>query len=144
MGWGLGYDDRLQRDVGYAVPAYCDHPGCSEEIDRGLSYVCGDAPHGGERGCGMHFCKKHLHYSRRCSQRCFRCHTGGWSFPVKPDHLRWLRWKATHSSWGEWRREHLRDLAKKRGSFEWYSRPSNRRRYWELFARGQVNNERKS
>ena len=136
MGWGLGFDDRLQRDVGYSVPAFCDHPGCSEEINRGMAYVCGNDIYGGEYGCGMHFCRKHLYGSRRCSQRCFRCHTGGWNFPIKPDHPRWLRWKAIYLSWVEWRREHLLYLAKQRKALNWYSRPKNRKRYWELFARG--------
>ena len=55
MGWSLGYDSNWNRDIGYGVPAYCDHPYCNEEIDRGLSYVCGDALYGGDRGCGLFF-----------------------------------------------------------------------------------------
>ncbi len=45
MGWSLGHDNRwgkFGRDIGYGVPAICDHPGCNAEIDRGLSYVCGN------------------------------------------------------------------------------------------------------
>ncbi len=44
MSWAVGFDETWQRDIGYGVPAYCDHPGCMAEIDRGLSYVCGGEP----------------------------------------------------------------------------------------------------
>src|SRR4051812_7048849 len=26
MGWSIGYDSNWQRDIGYGVPAFCDHP----------------------------------------------------------------------------------------------------------------------
>jgi len=64
MGWAHGID-HLGRDVGYAVKATCDQDGCDEQIDRGLSYVCGGAPDGGEHGCGLHFCGQHLSYAWR-------------------------------------------------------------------------------
>src|SRR6185437_10124168 len=65
MGWGLGYDSRWKRYIGYGVTAYCDAPKCNEEIDRGLSYVCGaQEPYGGDNGCGLYFCSKHLFYHR--------------------------------------------------------------------------------
>lgn len=54
MGWSIGYDSKWKRDIGYGVPAWCDHPGCIEEIYRGLSHVCGGEPYGGERGCGLY------------------------------------------------------------------------------------------
>lgn len=41
MGWSIGFDSNWNRDIGYGVPAFCDHPGCTAEIDRGLAYVCG-------------------------------------------------------------------------------------------------------
>ncbi len=53
MGWSIGSDG--DRDIGYGVPAECDHPDCTAEIDRGLSYVCGGDPYGGEYGCGLFF-----------------------------------------------------------------------------------------
>lgn len=54
MGWSIGYDERWKRDIGYGVPATCDHPGCEEKIDRGLSCVCANQqPYGGEHGCGL-------------------------------------------------------------------------------------------
>ncbi|HEV7521417.1 MAG TPA: hypothetical protein VGP89_09990, partial [Candidatus Angelobacter sp.] len=63
MGWSLGFDSNWQRDIGYGVPAYCDHPKCNKKIDRGLSYVCGGEPYGGELGCGLYFCSEHLGWS---------------------------------------------------------------------------------
>ena len=62
MSWALGYDSQWMRDIGYGLPAYCDHPGCMAEIDRGLAYVCGSEPYGGEHGCGLYFCDKHLRF----------------------------------------------------------------------------------
>ena len=44
MGWAVGFDNNWNRDIGYGVPAICDFPGCGEEIDRGLGYVCGGGP----------------------------------------------------------------------------------------------------
>ncbi|SKY97920.1 Uncharacterised protein [Mycobacteroides abscessus subsp. bolletii] len=119
MGWSIGYDGSLGRDIGYGVPAYCDHPKCCKEIDRGMSYVCGDEPFGGEHGCGMHFCDAHLDYSYtpdgmddllnengECyPRRCERCISSAPRFDVKPDHPTWINWKLMHPSWGQWRTE---------------------------------------
>jgi hypothetical protein len=33
MGWSVG-EGKDGRDIGYGVPALCDHPDCSEQIDR--------------------------------------------------------------------------------------------------------------
>lgn len=132
MGWEIGYDDRWGRDVGYGVPAQCDHPGCDVLIDRGLSYVCGADMYGGDMGCGLFFCDKHLFYSLPENEDqffedyeedesrdapegafvCERCHD--WkerdayegtyeSFDPKPDVEEWCYHKATDSSWAEWR-----------------------------------------
>lgn len=110
MGWSLGYDDRWNRDVGYGVPAYCDHPGCNAKIDRGLGYVCGSEPYGGEHGCGLHFCGKHLwHRSPRGADRgvqnCHRCMTYKQPYKPKADHPEWVEWKLTDESWAKWRSE---------------------------------------
>ena len=51
MGWEIGYDDNWERDIGYGVPAECDHPDC-QVIDRGLSYVCGGEPYGASMAVG--------------------------------------------------------------------------------------------
>ena len=118
MGWSLGYDSKWGRDIGYGVPAYCDHPGCMAEIDRGLAYVCGGEPYGGEYGCGLYFCAKHLYLSARRPQRCARCKRGPSKKTFTPtrEHPRWLKWKLTDKSWAKWRRinptetKHLRAL----------------------------------
>jgi hypothetical protein len=96
MGWSIGYDDFWQRDVGYGVPAVCDHPGCSAEIDRGLSYVCENIY--GDEGCGLFFCGEHL-----VGNRCERCWAGQPPFEPTPDVEAWTHHKATDPSWAEWR-----------------------------------------
>jgi len=55
------------REAGYAVEDVCNFPGCTEEIDRGLGYLCGEWPKGlapqydqGLFGCGDYFCEIHL------------------------------------------------------------------------------------
>lgn len=59
MGWGYcGTDDR-GRDIGYNIPATCDHEGCDEEIHRGIAYVCGNMHSNDEYSCGQYFCDKH-------------------------------------------------------------------------------------
>ena len=103
MGWSIGFDEKWQRDIGYGVPAACDHPGCTAEIDRGLSYVCGGEPYGGDRGCGLYFCPKHMHSNSRWAQLCERCLKSRNPFPAKPDTLRWTYFKMTDPSWEEWR-----------------------------------------
>lgn len=110
MGWSIGYDDTWQRDIGYGVPAYCDHPDCNAKIDRGLAYVCGDNPFGGDDGCGLYFCEKHLGYLCRrghfySPQICERCESGEDPFDPSPDHPEWITWKLTDDSWREWREE---------------------------------------
>lgn len=106
MSWSIGYDRKWKRDIGYGVPAWCDHPGCAEEIDRGLSFVCGGEPYGGERGCGLYFCGQHLHMSVRLPQLCKSClKCRKKDFEPKPDHPRWIEWKLTDASWAAWRQE---------------------------------------
>jgi hypothetical protein len=96
MGWSIGFDSRWNRDIGYAVPAYCDEPGCDAVIDRGLAHVCcNQEPYGGDEGCGLYFCPKHL--SDTCT------HEG---YSAKPDHPDWIRHKEIDPSWEEWRKEH--------------------------------------
>lgn len=108
MSWAIGFDERWQRDVGYGVPAYCDLPGCATEIDRGLSYVCGGEPRGGDHGCGLFFCEKHLFYHRfrgmeNGAQFCKRCIAYRPPFVPKPDHPDWTEFKMTDPSWKQWR-----------------------------------------
>ncbi len=102
MSWGVGYDDHWKRDIGYGVPALCDHPDCNEEIDRGLGWVCGGQPYGGEHGCGLFFCSTHqvgLH------QNCERCDNQQPPFEAKPDLPEWINHKMTDPSWQIWRDE---------------------------------------
>lgn len=107
MSWSIGFDTRWNRDIGYGVPAYCDHPECNEVIDRGLAYVCcGQEPYGGDRGCGLYFCEKHRGYSPKFGEICERCYPRVKKpFAPKPDHPDWIHHKATDSSWEEWRKE---------------------------------------
>lgn len=115
MGWSIGFDENWQRDIGYGVPAVCDHPGCNKEIDRGLYYVCGGDAYGGEFGCGLYFCSEHLHYADfddDCTQVCERCASGQKAFEPKPDVFRWVQWKLTDESWGEWRSDNRAEVVK--------------------------------
>lgn len=105
MGWAVGYDERWKRDIGYGVPAFCDHPGCCKQIDRGLSRVCGGEPYGGERGCGLYFCSSHLLPSARLPQLCARCIKRRKPFSKTMDSVTWMRHKLTDESWKEWREE---------------------------------------
>lgn len=113
MGWAVGYDHNWRRDIGYGVPAVCDHPGCNEEINRGLAYVCGGEPYGGEDGCGLHFCGKHLRLGVEGKERqvCERCAKGQEPFAPKPDTAEWMRWKLTDPSWQQWRDENPAEVA---------------------------------
>lgn len=109
MSWAIGYDEQWKRDIGYFVVAWCDFPGCTVVIDRGLSYVCcGEQPYGGDDGCGLYFCDKHHSYSLRGHWgACSRCHNYRAPFQPKPEHPRWLEWKDTDPSWAEWRATHV-------------------------------------
>ena len=105
MGWSIGFDSHWQRDIGYGVPAYCDHPGCMAEIHRGLSYVCGGEPYGGDRGCGVYFCSHHLILHAQL-QLCAKCSPRVRKpFVPTPDHPDWIKHKATDPSWAEWRKK---------------------------------------
>jgi len=107
MSWAVGFDSHWNRDIGYGVPAFCDHPQCTAEIDRGLSYVCGGEPYGGEKGCGLYFCGKHGG-GYRCP-RCARYKTP-YKHP-KPDHPDWIEHKLTDESWADWRAENADEVA---------------------------------
>lgn len=60
MGYEV-FDQNIQgkfRLAGYGVPAYCNYPGCSNEIDRGMSYACCGAIHH-DSSCGGFYCSEH-------------------------------------------------------------------------------------
>lgn len=97
MSWAVGEFEG--RDIGYGVPAICDHPDCDERIDRGLGYVCADgAVYGGDDGCGRFFCMEHGGGSQ-----CERCAAGQPPFEPSPDTAEWITHKQTDPSWAEWR-----------------------------------------
>ena len=100
MSWAIGYDHRWDRDIGYGVPCVCDHPDCETEINRGLSYVCGAAPYGGEKGCGLFFCDKHLFHKEKLTlDLCDKCIENAEPFTPKDDTNEWKMWKIMDESW---------------------------------------------
>lgn len=115
MGWSIGWDSNWKRDIGYGVPAECDHPKCHEKIDRGLSFVCGGEPYGGEYGCGLFFCAGHL---LMCPKRdgsivqlCPKCASyRKTAYKPKADAPEWIRHKATDPSWAEWREQQRKEV----------------------------------
>ena len=112
MSWAVGYDSNWDRDIGYGVPSVCDHPDCNKEIDRGLNYVCGGNPYGGEHGCGLFFCDEHLFLERNNPQRCERCVDEKEPFTLKPDTKEWIEWKLNDESWKPWRDENPEEVKK--------------------------------
>lgn len=60
MGYGLYFSDKNNRFQGYNMHAYCDHPGCKNEIDRGMGYACCDNPEH-TASCGGFYCEEHKH-----------------------------------------------------------------------------------
>lgn len=128
MGWSLGYDEQWKRDIGYGVPATCDHPGCNEKIDRGISHLCGFGGDGGDEGCGLHFCGEHLAMrfvdpdvdeDEPCrGQLCEACAAEQPSYTPKPDHPEWINWKLTDESWEEWRQHNPQAVEAMRAALE--------------------------
>lgn len=104
MGWSLGVDSTWDRDIGYGVPAYCDHPDCNEEIDRGLYYVCHSQQAYGGDGCGLYFCDNHNFYPEddEIEGPCSHFDAG---IEAKPDHPLWIWFKLNDKNWAEWRAE---------------------------------------
>lgn len=114
MGWSIGWDSKWKRDIGYGVPAFCDHPDCNKGIDRGLSYVCGTDPFGGEHGCGLHFCADHKSMAEDDKDNaalCSQCMQDLQPFSPKADHPEWVEWKLTDDSWQGWRNDNPQAVA---------------------------------
>ena len=108
MGWSIGFDSNWNRDIGYSVPAICDHPKCNKKIYRGLANVCGGEPYGGEIGCGLYFCYEHLMFGRsnespQLCPKCFRYDHK--TYKPKPELPEWIDWKMRHESWKKWREQ---------------------------------------
>jgi hypothetical protein len=118
VSWSIGHDSNWNRDIGYGVPAICDHPGCGEKIDRGLGYVCGGAPYGGDQGCGLYFCSKHRDHHDLCA----RCAVNADPFDATPDSLEWVNHKLTHESWAVWRDTNPTDVGMLRARVEQVTR----------------------
>lgn len=133
MGWSIG-NGQGGRDIGYGVPAICDHPDCDERIDRGISYCCGG--YVGEDGCGLYFCGKHLSSGVRndgendddwtSHEVCEIC-KHNWelgedadyelfksTFDPKPDIDYWVWWKLRDESWAKWREDNKEEVEKLR------------------------------
>ena len=96
MGYELGH--REGRDIGYGVPAICDHPRCNEVINRGMGYECYTYDDKREKGCRLFFCSKHGGGSL-----CKRCSTYKMPYDEKPDSLYWIAFKLFDESWEKWR-----------------------------------------
>ena len=108
-----------KRFGGYGVPAICEHPDCKEEIDRGMSYACGEEPFS-EYGCDRYFCSKHTEIhcfntgsSRKCIEVCERCDKYKSPFPYKPEHPDWIKHISKDKSWKEWRDKNPKFLEEK-------------------------------
>lgn len=130
MSWSIGYDSKWKRDIGYGVPAFCDHPGCGALIDRGLAHVCAqEQPYGGENGCGLYFCANHLGFhlfekddekSGFMCERCNEFHTriekkrnkdfSFEPFAPTPERPEWIKHKLKDRSWKKWREENPEDV----------------------------------
>lgn len=78
MGWANCGEDSKGRPIGYAHDATCDHPGCTEQINRGLAYACGGMHGDTEYSCEGYFCEKHrqqcLPVDGRLQQVCDACY----------------------------------------------------------------------
>lgn len=111
---------------GYGVPTICEHPDCTEEIDRGMSFACGGEPFS-EYGCDRYFCGKHrqtICYNpstgKKCRHQkdceceivevCERCAKGKEPFPYKPEAKEWLNHLLTDESWEEWRKNNPKEV----------------------------------
>lgn len=126
MGWEIGESEG--RDVGYGVPAICEHPYCDKRIDRGLAHVCGGMHGSSDGGCGRYFCGDHLFHGcfgmdemtdeqideADTNQICVACAAGQEPYPMKPDTLDWVSWKLNDESWQQWRDENPDEVAKMR------------------------------
>lgn len=117
MGYSVYWNEKQARWCGYGVPAYCDHPNCTEEIDRGMGYVCGE-PLQDEFGCGLYFCAKHRpkvrrpRGSRSCYENCSRCAAYKPPYKIKkPEHPHWVYHVLNDESWAQWREEHPETVA---------------------------------
>lgn len=100
MSYAVGSSDN-NRDIGYGVPAKCDHPRCNQNIDRGLGYKCETFDkNDNQKGCGLFFCGIHL-----IGSLCSRCNTYKSPYKEKTDTLMWIAHKLLDDSWEQWRND---------------------------------------
>jgi len=110
--WAIGYDENWNRDIGFDVPATCDHPDCNKTIHRGVEHVCGGEPYGGDAGCGLYFCENHLEKKvlettgNEVTPVCAQCSSGKTPFEPTPDADEWINYKQTSHYWAGWRTYH--------------------------------------
>ena len=105
MGYSIGWDSGNNRWKGYGVPCTCEHPNCSEQIDRGMSHLC--------EGCGLAFCNSHhtFNFCEHCLDEQaletdveeLAARPDATPFPAKPEHPDWLHHLRTDESWAKWR-----------------------------------------
>lgn len=109
---GYAVYENGHRWCGYGVPAVCDRPNCSAQINRGLAYICGGDPHS-DKGCGLFFCEDHLWIStaNRDPQMCERCLDDEPPFDPKPDTVEWMTHMLADESWDQWRSENPGQVA---------------------------------
>jgi hypothetical protein len=79
-------NDRWQ---GYGVPAFCDYPGCKEEIDRGMGY----AHDRDETPPSIFTCEKHKFEDSE-----------SFEIDLEKELPEWLNHVLTDSTWEEWRK----------------------------------------
>lgn len=98
-------DWSADRWAGSRVPALCDWPTCDAEINRGRAHRCVD--HGGEDGCELFFCPRHLMQS-----------TIHDLIRPKPDPGRWELMILTDDTLEPWRQEHPAEVEQARRRYE--------------------------
>ena len=99
MGYGVYWHNG--RWQGYEIPAYCDFPGCKEEIDRGMGY---SHTQDKEEPASVFCCDKHTHESID-------------SFEAEEkEHPEWLDHILTDKSWKQWREENPEIVIKYKSS----------------------------
>ncbi|OTG87924.1 hypothetical protein [Acinetobacter sp. ANC 3813] len=58
MSYACYTSEKNGREQGHGVPAVCDHPDCTNEIDRGMGHLCFENPNI-EASCGGFYCSDH-------------------------------------------------------------------------------------
>ncbi len=78
------------RFQGYGVPAYCDYPGCTAKINRGLAYAVDED----ESTPRFFSCEHHK------NEMLF-----DFEINDKKENLDWIKHILTDESWSQWRKE---------------------------------------